>query len=109
MALPLTHKHVLVVEDEQHFRSVLVSYLKSLSAETSKANNGLQVMNVMDDVTPDLILSDLVMLEMGGIEFVENLCLQGYRSRCWLSRQPIRWPILPRCCGQVFRMYCSNR
>ncbi|NIH11126.1 MAG: two-component system response regulator RssB [Serratia symbiotica] len=77
MALPLTHKRVLVVEDEQHFRSVLVSYLKSLGAETSEANNGLQAMNVMDDVRPDLILSDLAMPEMGGIEFVENLRLQG--------------------------------
>jgi len=75
MALPVTHKHVLVVEDEQQFRSVLVGYLKSLSAETSEAKNGLQALSVMDDVRPDLILSDLAMREIGGIEFVENLRL----------------------------------
>lgn len=77
MALPLTHRRVLVVEDEQNFRSVLVSYLKSLGAETSEANNGLQAMNVMDDVRTNLILSYLAIPEMGGIEFVENLRLQG--------------------------------
>jgi two-component system response regulator len=39
MALPVTHKHVLVVDDEEYFRSVLVSHLKSLGVvETGEAN-----------------------------------------------------------------------
>lgn len=77
MALPLTHKRILIVEDEQVFRSVLVGYLKSLGAQTSVANNGVQALSAVDDIRPDLILCDLVMPEMGGIEFVEHLRLQG--------------------------------
>lgn len=77
MALPLTHKRILIVEDEQVFRSVLVGYLTSLGAETSEATNGLQALSAVDDFKPDLILCDLAMPEMGGIEFVEHLRLQG--------------------------------
>lgn len=77
MALPLTHKHVLIVEDEQVFRSVLVGYLESLGAQISVANNGVQALRAVDEVRPDLIMCDLAMPEMGGLEFVEHLRLQG--------------------------------
>lgn len=77
MALPLTGKRILIVEDEQVFRSVLVGYLKSLGAQSHEASNGLQALSAVEDVQPDLILCDLAMPEMGGIEFVEHLRLQG--------------------------------
>lgn len=66
MALPLTHKRILIVEDEQVFRSVLVGYLASLGAETGEATNGIQALGAVDDFKPDLILCDLAMPEMGG-------------------------------------------
>ncbi|MFI8416952.1 two-component system response regulator RssB [Serratia sp. NPDC078593] len=80
MALPLTDKHILIVEDERVFRSVLVGYLRSLGAETHEATNGLQALSAVDDINPDLILCDLAMPEMDGIEFVEHLRLQGLKT-----------------------------
>ncbi|MDU6412551.1 MAG: two-component system response regulator RssB [Yersiniaceae bacterium] len=77
MDKPLTSKHILIVEDEAVFRSVLVGYLKTLGATTSEAENGLEALSAVEEVSPDLILCDLAMPEMGGIEFVENLRLQG--------------------------------
>jgi two-component system response regulator len=77
MVLPLTNKHILIVEDEQVFRSVLVGYLRSLGAQTSEAVNGLLALSAVEEVNPDLILCDLAMPEMNGIEFVEHLRLQG--------------------------------
>ncbi|BFO10357.1 response regulator of RpoS [Serratia rubidaea] len=77
MALPLTGKRILIVEDEQVFRSVLVGYLTSLGAQSHEASNGLQALSAVEDIQPDLILCDLAMPEMGGIEFVEHLRLQG--------------------------------
>lgn len=77
MALPLINKRILIVEDEQVFRSVLVGYLRSLGAQTSEATNGLLALSAVEEVNPDLILCDLAMPEMDGIEFVEHLRLQG--------------------------------
>jgi two-component system response regulator len=80
MALPLINKRILIVEDELVFRAVLVGYLKSIGAETSEASNGIQALSMVADVNPDLILCDLAMPEMGGIEFVEHLRLQGVKT-----------------------------
>ncbi len=77
MDKPLTSKHILIVEDKAVFRSVLASYVSSLGATFSEAVNGLEALSLVEDIPPDLILCDLAMPEMGGIEFVENLRLQG--------------------------------
>lgn len=77
MDKPLTSKHILIVEDEAVFRSMLVGYLKTLGATTSEAENGLEALSAVEEIVPDLILCDLAMPEMDGIEFVENLRLQG--------------------------------
>lgn len=77
MDKPLTSKHILIVEDEAVFRSVLAGYVSSLGATFTEAKNGLEALSLVEDVPPDLILCDLAMPEMGGIEFVENLRLQG--------------------------------
>ncbi|MFC0225823.1 two-component system response regulator RssB [Serratia aquatilis] len=77
MVQPLFNKRILIVEDEPVFRSVLVGYLESLGAQTTEASNGLLGLIAVDEVDPDLILCDIAMPEMDGIEFVAHLRLQG--------------------------------
>lgn len=77
MDKPLTSKHILIVEDEAVFRSILAGYVSSLGATFTEAENGLEGLSLLEDYPPDLILCDLAMPEMGGMEFVENLRLQG--------------------------------
>lgn len=77
MALPLINKRILIVEDEMVFRSMLVGYLNSLGALTYEAPNGLLALSAVDETYLDLILCDLAMPEMDGIEFIEHLRLQG--------------------------------
>lgn len=80
MDKPLTSKLILIVEDEAVFRSVLAGYVSSLGATFTVAKNGLEALALIEDFPPDLILCDLIMPEMGGIEFVETLRLQGNRT-----------------------------
>ncbi|MGM3160622.1 two-component system response regulator RssB [Dickeya undicola] len=75
MAQPLTGKHILVVEDEAVFRSVLAGYLTSLGADVHEADNGKDALEKMAHQSPDLIICDLNMPMMGGFEFVERLRL----------------------------------
>jgi two-component system response regulator len=77
MVLPLTNKRILVIEDEAVFRSVLVGYLKSLGADTCEATNGVLALGAIEAFDPDLILCDLSMPQMNGIELVEHLRQQG--------------------------------
>lgn len=76
MAKPLAEKHILIVEDDAVFRSVLTGYLVSLGATICEADNGKEGLAKMAQRPPDLIICDLNMPMMGGFEFVERLRLQ---------------------------------
>ncbi|WP_174402780.1 response regulator, partial [Dickeya solani] len=52
MAQPLTGKHILVVEDEAVFRSVLAGYLTSLGADVHEADNGKDALEKMAHQSP---------------------------------------------------------
>ncbi|MCB7112346.1 response regulator, partial [[Eubacterium] rectale] len=61
MTQPLTGKHILIVEDEPVFRSLLDSWLSSLGATTTLATDGLDALEKLADMTPDLMICDIAM------------------------------------------------
>ncbi|MCV9877350.1 two-component system response regulator RssB [Brenneria izbisi] len=77
MERPLAGKHVLIIEDEAVFRSVLSGYLITLGASVLEAVHGLEALSLLEDRQADLIICDLDMPMMGGIEFLERLRLRG--------------------------------
>ncbi|MDP2874595.1 MAG: response regulator, partial [Holophaga sp.] len=60
---------VLVVDDEAQIRDILGFYLKRAGYQVLTAENGIEALEVMGKVQPDLILSDLRMPGMAGDEF----------------------------------------
>ncbi len=65
---------ILVVEDNQHMRSLLRSLLNSVGIrEIVEANNGVSGMDALRERRCDLILSDLAMKPMDGLEFTRNI------------------------------------
>ncbi|ANI29155.1 response regulator of RpoS [Yersinia entomophaga] len=80
MDKPFTDKNILIVEDEMVFRTVLNNYLSNLGASILQASNGLEALNLLENSMPDLILCDLAMPEMGGIELVEQLLVRGIKT-----------------------------
>ncbi|MEQ9891756.1 two-component system response regulator RssB [Pectobacterium aroidearum] len=76
MEQPLAGKHILVIDDEAVFRSVLAGYLTSLGASVQEAINGLDALSILEHYQPDLMICDLKMPTMGGIEFLEHLRLK---------------------------------
>ena len=75
--------HLLIVEDNDDFREYLDSIL-SEKYQVSTAAEGTQALEILDDSTPDLIISDVMMPGMNGLEFVENL-----RKREELKHLPV--------------------
>ncbi|CNE56721.1 two-component system response regulator RssB [Yersinia nurmii] len=80
MDKPFTGKNILIVEDEMVFRTVLNNYLSNLGASILQASNGLEALSLLESSMPDLILCDLAMPEMGGIELVEQLLVRGIKT-----------------------------
>lgn len=59
---------ILIVDDERQITRVLRTSLQSSGYEVSVANNGQEAFELYKSFTPDLIITDLAMPEMNGIE-----------------------------------------
>jgi len=64
---------VLVVDDEPLQRDILKTILDDEGYETYTAASGAEGLEIVRKLHPDVILTDLKMEGMGGIEFIESL------------------------------------
>ena len=70
---PSTHPTVMIVDDEPDIQELIEIYLEEYTLNIVKAPNGRDALEIAQQNPPDLILSDLRMPEMDGIEFIEKL------------------------------------
>ncbi len=68
---------ILIVDDDPGFREFLRLFLEREGYRVSLARDGKEALSRLEEVNPDLILLDLRMPEMGGLEFLEHLRRQG--------------------------------
>ncbi len=69
----LKNLKVLFVEDEDLIREKTISSLKYIVNEVVEASNGEEALKKLESFTPDLIITDLEMPYMNGIEFIKNI------------------------------------
>jgi len=72
-------KKILLIEDEAVIIEILEKKLVKEGYEIAVARNGVQGLKILKESSPDLILLDLVMPEMGGFEFMETINLPENR------------------------------
>lgn len=77
MEKPLSGKRILIVEDEAVFRTLLDNFLVALGAVTSLAEDGVQALESLNHIMPDLMICDLAMPRMNGMALVEHLRSSG--------------------------------
>jgi two-component system KDP operon response regulator KdpE len=64
---------ILIVDDERQITRVLRTSLQSNGYEVSVANNGMEAYDLFRSVNPDLIITDLAMPEMDGLELTRAI------------------------------------
>ena len=72
-ALPMNNPTVLVVEDEESFVEALKVGLKREGFRVEVARDGLQALDMFDLVQPDVILLDVMLPNMSGIDVCRQL------------------------------------
>ncbi len=71
------HHRILVVDDEPQITRVLRTSLSSQGYDIRVANNGETALEIMKDWTPDLVITDLAMPQMDGVELCRNVRASG--------------------------------
>jgi len=72
MAAP-EHRRILVVDDEPQITRVLRTSLSSQNYDVRVANDGETALEIMKDWSPDLVITDLSMPNMDGLELCRRL------------------------------------
>jgi len=67
------HRRILVVDDEPQITRVLRTSLSSHAYDVRVANDGETALEIMKDWTPDLVITDLSMPNMDGLELTRRL------------------------------------
>ena len=74
---------VLIVDDDQDSRELVARFLRKTGLVVHTAPNGREALKIILDRTPDIIVLDVMMPEMDGVELMQVL------------RAYLRWASLP--------------
>ena len=66
-------KKILVVDDEENIRELIGRVLSSEGYEVFKAHNGKEALKKVYDVSPDLMVLDIMMPVMDGFKVCEKI------------------------------------
>ena len=69
----MSEKTILVVDDESTQRQTLAGYLRKQGFKVETASNGIQALDLARKQTIELILSDMRMPEMNGLELIREI------------------------------------
>jgi CheY-like chemotaxis protein len=72
MAAP-SQRQVLVVDDDPTIRTCLTVLLESVGYDVATAGDGLEALLLINESTPDIVISDLNMPEMSGVDLLSEI------------------------------------
>lgn len=72
-----TNKKILIIDDEPDLAQLVGFQFRSKGFDVQTAGDGLEGLKLVHDFHPDLIILDINMARMGGIEFYGKLCGSG--------------------------------
>ena len=70
-SFPKSKGQILIVDDQEAFRIEMVERLRGIDVGVIEAASGKEAIEILEKVTPQLIITDLVMDEIGGFELLE--------------------------------------
>jgi len=66
-------QHILIVEDEEKIAELIRKYLQLEGYESSHAKNGNEAISLYHKISPDLIVLDIMLPDMDGLEICKQL------------------------------------
>lgn len=65
-----TQPHLLVVDDEPDIREMIARHFRYLGFQVSTASNGKEALSLMSKMKTDIVISDIMMPVMNGVELL---------------------------------------
>src|SRR6185369_9383952 len=68
-----TERKLLVVDDDEDARRLIAAFLSDEGYEIRTAGNGREALDILTPFSPDLVILDLMMPVMDGMEFLDTI------------------------------------
>ena len=79
----MAKEKILIVDDDMTLRAALSRYLQNRGYAVSDARSGAEALNLIEQSPPDIVVSDVMMPEMDGLEFCRRLrAMRGRLGGC---------------------------
>ena len=75
-----TSATLLIIDDDEVVRASLAAYLEDSGFSVLQASNGLQGLQVFEQEQPDLVICDLRMPQMSGLELIRQVSLRSVQT-----------------------------
>jgi two-component system NarL family response regulator len=73
MNQPKENHHLLLVDDDPNLILLVKDYLEYQGYQVTTASNGRDALTLMEEAVPDMIICDIMMPEMDGYAFIEQV------------------------------------
>lgn len=70
--------HILVVDDNESIRKLISAYLQGEGYNVLHAGNGVEALDIIENIKIDLMIADIMMPEMDGYTLTEDLRSASY-------------------------------
>lgn len=77
----VSNEQILVVDDDMMARDLLARFLSLRGYQVRSAKDGREALHLISESIPDLLIVDLVMPEMNGVEVLQALKERDYAGR----------------------------
>lgn len=71
--LPDVKPRILIVDDHEEIRKLISIFLTTLDVQISEAGSGREGLDILEQFTPHVIITDITMPEMDGFEFLTRI------------------------------------
>jgi CheY-like chemotaxis protein len=95
---------ILVVDDEEQIRKLVATFLEVRGYTVRTARNGAEALKLISQDPPDLVVTDVAMPDVDGLELTQQL-----RANHSTARLPIILLSAHKETGDVLAARCSSR
>lgn len=99
--------HILIVEDDEHIRTMLQETLQLEGYQTSVAENGIQALQQCRTAKPDAVITDILMPEKEGLSFITDLRKEDAKV-CIIAISGGALKLAPGCNLELAHMFGAN-
>ena len=69
--------NILLIDDDDFFREVMLHMLQKDEHKVTEAHDGVKALALLRHLRPDVIITDILMPHMDGVEFITELSRQS--------------------------------